>query len=333
MGVRFNDSNSMDNVLEYVTIEYAGPTYGASADLYLDGTSRVSVSHCTLSDSSGFGFEFNDNPTITFDANTVTRNATGAGHVQPWHMGVLTTTSTYTGNTADVLLVRCGEHHRRPDLVQPGRGLHAGERPEGQQAHDAWRPASSLVFPAANTGWVTSTGSLTANGTSGNPIVLTGSTQSPGFWIGVRFQDSNSINNVLEYVTIKYAGPPTARRGPVHQGHLARLRQPLHPQRQLRLWLRVPRQPDDHLRRQHRHPQRDRRRPGRAVAGGRADDHLDLHRQHRQCRPRPRRQHHRGPDLVEPGRGLHSGRQPDGQQAHHLGRGHQPIFPAGNTCG
>ena len=51
------------------------PTYGSIADLYVEGTSRVSVSHCTLSDSSGFGFEFNDNPTITFDANTVTRNA------------------------------------------------------------------------------------------------------------------------------------------------------------------------------------------------------------------------------------------------------------------
>jgi len=49
-------------------------------------------------------------------------------------------------------------------------------------------------------------GSLTAVGTSQNPIVFTGEQQVRGYWRGIQFHNSNSPLNRLEYVTVEYGG-------------------------------------------------------------------------------------------------------------------------------
>ena len=48
--------------------------------------------------------------------------------------------------------------------------------------------------------------SFTAEGTEENPIVLTGLEPTPGFWRGLEFSFSNSINNRLDHVQVEYAG-------------------------------------------------------------------------------------------------------------------------------
>ncbi len=206
IGLRFQNSNSLDNVLQYVTIQYGGYSSGfVAADLFIDGTSRVSVSHCTIRDSGSLGFVFHDNPTITFDANTTTANHDGAGEVDPLLVGVLTTTSSYTGNSSEVLRVRSG--HVTVDQAWSDLGV-TYELADDLEVdkHLTISPGAQLAFAAGTWLNVSSTGSLTAAGTAGKPIVLTGQTQNPGSWIGLRFQNSNSLNNVLQYVTIQYGG-------------------------------------------------------------------------------------------------------------------------------
>ncbi|RKH05144.1 hypothetical protein D7X74_34785 [Corallococcus sp. CA047B] len=56
---------------------------------------------------------------------------------------------------------------------------------------------------------ITETGSLNAVGTEAKPITFTGTTQTPGFWKGLAFK-SNNPANVLEYVTVSYAGSEAA---------------------------------------------------------------------------------------------------------------------------
>ncbi len=105
--MRFEDSNSANNALQYVTIEYGGYSSAFAADLGVTA-SRVAISHSILRNSGGFGFGFYGASTISFDSNTVTANQTGAGEIDPPLVGSLTTTSTYTGNTNDVLWVTTG---------------------------------------------------------------------------------------------------------------------------------------------------------------------------------------------------------------------------------
>ncbi len=65
----------------------------------------------------------------------------------------------------------------------------------------------TLVFPAGFVDLdVDTSGSLTAIGTTTSPIVFTCANKTRGAWIGVRFEDSNSSNNNLQYVTVEYGG-------------------------------------------------------------------------------------------------------------------------------
>ncbi len=209
IGVWFDNSNSPNNVLEYVTIKYGGSSaYGVSANLHAENTSRVAVRHCTLSDGSGLGFNFAHDPVITFDSNTVTRNATGAGQVEARGVGVLTTTSTYTGNTKDIVHVKSG--HTTVDQVWQDLG--AEYYLEGSLTVDAnltLMAGVTIRFPDKEWLYIGSSGALTANGTAADPILLTGQTASPGWWTGVWFEDSNSLANVLEYVTVEFGGHNT----------------------------------------------------------------------------------------------------------------------------
>lgn len=68
------------------------------------------------------------------------------------------------------------------------------------------QPGSTLRFQAGCGLEVTATGYISAIGTADSPIVFTGATQTRGSWSGIRFMDSSSASNRLEYVTIRYGG-------------------------------------------------------------------------------------------------------------------------------
>ncbi|HLV92928.1 MAG TPA: hypothetical protein VKX34_07390 [Aequorivita sp.] len=51
----------------------------------------------------------------------------------------------------------------------------------------------------------TRTGALIANGTEDNPVIFTGTNQTPGAWNRI-FMDSGNLNNILNHCIIEYAG-------------------------------------------------------------------------------------------------------------------------------
>ncbi len=66
-------------------------------------------------------------------------------------------------------------------------------------------PGVKIVFTDDIGLKVTPTGSINAVGTSTEPIVLTGTTTTAGFWKGISIQ-SNNTSNELTYVTVEYGG-------------------------------------------------------------------------------------------------------------------------------
>lgn len=66
-------------------------------------------------------------------------------------------------------------------------------------------PGVRVEFDANTALIIEEEGSVVAEGTSSDPIVLTGATQTAGFWRGVLIYSAN-VSNTLEYVTISYAG-------------------------------------------------------------------------------------------------------------------------------
>lgn len=64
-----------------------------------------------------------------------------------------------------------------------------------------------IVQVSANKGiYITGNGSLDAVGTASNKIIFTGLEETKGYWAGLGFQSSNSANNELDFVEVKYGG-------------------------------------------------------------------------------------------------------------------------------
>jgi hypothetical protein len=63
-----------------------------------------------------------------------------------------------------------------------------------------------LVFDQGHVLSVENSGKLESQGTAGNPVVLTGKEKTAGYWGGVRFYNTNSAANRLEYTIIEYGG-------------------------------------------------------------------------------------------------------------------------------
>ncbi len=67
-------------------------------------------------------------------------------------------------------------------------------------------PGVVMRFAAATELYIGQGGSLSANGTLAQPIILTGKDKTAGFWRGVRFVYANSTANVLTHTVVEYGG-------------------------------------------------------------------------------------------------------------------------------
>jgi hypothetical protein len=201
-------SNSVDNKLEYVTIEYGGGA-DTSANLVLNASSsfpvQIDIVNCTLRESQEYGLSVTNHTTInSFSDNTLTENQAGAAIMHPNTVGDLDDTSTYIGNDEDIVLVEVGS----VDDDQSWPGIDADYLIDGDitvYGNMTIEAGARLVFKQDIGMYVRSDASLAANGTSSAPIVMTGEQQTRGYWGGLEY-NSNSVDNALTYVTIEYAG-------------------------------------------------------------------------------------------------------------------------------
>ncbi len=71
------------------------------------------------------------------------------------------------------------------------------------------QPGVMLQFAAGKELRVAFDGALNAVGTPTAPIIFTGAQQTPGYWDGINYFNSNNANNELKYVTVEYGGAGT----------------------------------------------------------------------------------------------------------------------------
>ncbi|MDM8004683.1 MAG: hypothetical protein QUV05_00820 [Phycisphaerae bacterium] len=207
--VEFYYTNSANNRLEYVTIEYGGSASGAN--LTTTGSAgeppRLAISHCALSHSGGYGLYLDQDSVITeFSNNTLTANTLGAASVAQNVVGVLDAESSYSGNTEDIVNVYGGE----VDSPQTWQGIDADYLFDSSDVYvhaDLTIAAgATLVFGQSRAMYVYEDGSLNAVGTLTAPITFTGRQTTAGYWQGLEYYYSTSANNVLNHVTIEYGG-------------------------------------------------------------------------------------------------------------------------------
>jgi hypothetical protein len=209
-GVRLVYANSTANVLTHTVVEYGGGGSG-NANVSVDGLSsskgRLRLNQVTLRHSLTYGFGF-DNDTLIDDFTGVlsTRNSS-PGYLPANIVSLLGTTSAFTGNTEDAVYVNA----QVVTTPQTWRRLDVPYRMGDSTSYSVEapltiEPGTTLKFASAAQLYVAQSGSLTAVGTAATPIVFTGEQATPGYWRGIQWVYSNSINNELQHAVVEYGG-------------------------------------------------------------------------------------------------------------------------------
>jgi hypothetical protein len=68
------------------------------------------------------------------------------------------------------------------------------------------QPGVTVRFTQDSGIQVESGGTLIGNGTEAEPVTFTGKQETPGYWSGIILNDSNSVNNMLNYCVVQYGG-------------------------------------------------------------------------------------------------------------------------------
>ncbi|WP_437304445.1 InlB B-repeat-containing protein [Sorangium sp. So ce388] len=206
-GLELDDSNSASNILDYVTVEYGGgggANYSANLTVY--GTTRIAITNCTFRQSAAPGVWVSSTGNVTsFAGNTLTQNMDAPISLDVNQVGVLTDTSTYSGNDADYIKVWGNSTDKDQTWSSLGVPYHITE--SFTVDHHTTLAAGVQLFFARNLKMlVNRNGSLTAQGTAASDILLSSTDDTAGYWNGLELDDSNSANNILDYVTIEYGG-------------------------------------------------------------------------------------------------------------------------------
>ncbi|MFH1809094.1 MAG: hypothetical protein ABIJ09_10140 [Pseudomonadota bacterium] len=212
-GLVFDGSNNTRNALSHVIVEWAGNTDSDadSAAVKLMADSRgvqVAISHTTVRQSQGWGLYLTGSAVLPgFEDNVLTENALGPVKSGSTAVQQLLPASTYTGNDVDRVQVHT-------DYVASGStwlDLGVPYALDGVLSISVpWilDPGVTLIMQAV-TGRIEVNGasaSLHAEGTAEKPIVFTAEDATPGAWQGLTFDTTEGQSNVLDHVTVEYAG-------------------------------------------------------------------------------------------------------------------------------
>jgi len=211
-GVDFSSASSA-NELTYVTVKDAGgPSDG---DVYVYSGASVSITYSTIENSAGYGVYAQDGALLfpAFSGNKITGNVSGAMWIPAELMSSLDSATDYSGNATDYVEV-AGAVQNASSVTWPALNVPYYASGDVTLQSDVVAAPGLMMAFGNNIGLyvgdgVTNAGSLSAVGTSSQPIVFMGhGSTSPGYWADINF-DTSSAANELTYVTVKGAGGPS----------------------------------------------------------------------------------------------------------------------------
>jgi hypothetical protein len=211
-GILVQGSDSVDNALEYVTIDYAGAEKNFKraepAGLMFDndyGKSSFSIKNSTFSNSASYGIYVESNVELAFEKNKLTKNKQGAAYVHPAIVGQFDADTDYSGNDNDRITTWKGDITVEATWPTFNATVFAEKTATVKEGFLTIEAGNTLAF-AENQGLIVHKGKLAVKGTAEKPVVFTGEREVAGYWRGILIQGSDSIDNVIEHATIRFAG-------------------------------------------------------------------------------------------------------------------------------
>jgi hypothetical protein len=205
-GIKFYSTISNRNQLDYVTVEYG--VININTVSFPSSPTRISIKNTISRNASDLGVFFYNTSVVVdaFENNTLTLNDRPIA-LPSEMVGLLGADSRYSGNIDDRI------HVENQDITsaQVWKNLGIPYYMLSSSSYDieaalTLEAGVSLIFNSSSELLVKSAGSLTAAGSLEAPILFTGQEKTPGYWGGIQFYSSNSTNNLLDHVTVEYAG-------------------------------------------------------------------------------------------------------------------------------
>ncbi len=207
-GIQFTNSNSINNVLNYATVEYGGLAGMSNANLSLLQQSSVSISRSNLSHSSGYGLQMSINAKLNkFNDNNLFVNDLNPIQLDINQVSMLDETSRYSGNSIDTIYVTgntmlTDQSWNSLDVAYSLGDVTIGSPDVGVNLEI--KQGTIIKFRANGKLFINESSALIAHGSSNNPITFTSdnSIPTPGDWLGIYSNGSILFVNV----TIEYGG-------------------------------------------------------------------------------------------------------------------------------
>lgn len=211
------ERNSNTHELEYVEISYGGQpgvTYSnieEAAQVALDRDVNVEITNSTIRNSATFGLYTDFDAGLPgFAENTFSGNAAASAYLPSTLMTALDSGSTFDdSDPATPSVVRIYETGTFGSATTIA-ALDVAYRIDDNdvlRASDEFTisAGTEIEFGEASGLYMTSTGTLAIDGQSGNPVRLTGTEQTAGYWKGIGF-DSSPVRHVIRFTVIEYGG-------------------------------------------------------------------------------------------------------------------------------
>jgi hypothetical protein len=214
-GMTFDDSNNPLNELSYVTLKDGG-SGPYKANLALAGRNQLRLSHCTISNSQGYGLVENKYSALTlnaFEHNAFNDNDDYPLFLMSRQVKHIGNTSTFSGNARDLIALKddgnlTGTHawqkHAAPYYwTSPGALTIGSFSTTGSLTLEAgvtleMGPGSSIVVDH-------SASSLTLAGTAADKVRIVGHLKQAGAWQGILI-DTPNLNNAFTHAVIAHGG-------------------------------------------------------------------------------------------------------------------------------
>lgn len=209
--IRFNQSNKTSNELAHVEIKYAGGNSNSfqDASVFLNGVSRLKMSNTLIQSSQRYGLKVkSDEGNIDeFSNNTISDG--GSSTIYLNNMGQLENfagnNNLSSGNQSNRVLVDGGtvEFSKNIPFVNSTILLVGTSNIDADVTIGA---GNNFEMGSGAQIEVNASGSLSMIGTASERITFTGEEQLAGYWDNIRFDNSQSPDNEMQYVDISYGG-------------------------------------------------------------------------------------------------------------------------------
>ena len=206
------ESPSPNNVMSYVTIDYAGGGGSKAALAIYKENSNLTMDHCTFSNSKYNGMVVNDE--VGKDAhNIIMNNCTFTKNNIPvqtniTRLNMFNGSNSFSGNKNDYI------HIDRQNLYGDATWAKL-DVPYFLQDNFMYKdgvltvePGTEIIMSAQNWMHVSNKSSLVMVGTAADPIIIRGEHDAAGFWQQLNI-DSSSPLNEIGHVIFKNAGRTT----------------------------------------------------------------------------------------------------------------------------